>query len=353
MFKRSENWKETILPPEASVREAIKRLEITGCQIILIANTELLLLGTVTDGDIRRALLNNFNLEARVDEVMHKNVITVEVSSDRNEVLDLMTKNKVLQIPVVDKHGFLVGLHLWDELEANLPRRNAMVIMAGGLGTRLLPHTVETPKPMLLVAGKPILEHIINRARKQGVNRFIISLNYLGNIIEDYFQNGKTLGVSITYIREEKPLGTAGALSLVVDEFKEPIIVTNGDVLTDISYTSILDFHTKNKAKATMAIREYEWQNPYGVVKIDGESISNYEEKPISKSYINAGVYVVDPACLSELEYGAFCDMPTLFSILREKRDRVIAFPIHEPWLDIGRPVDLQVANAQIGDQHY
>ena len=353
MSKRSETWRETTLPPDASIREAINRLEITGCQIVLITNKESLLLGTVTDGDIRRALLNNFNLGARVDEVMHKNVIVTGVLSDRNEVLDLMMKNKVLQIPIVDEHGLLVGLHLWDELEANLPRRNAMVIMAGGLGTRLLPHTVETPKPMLLVAGKPILEHIINRARKQGISRFIISLNYLGNVIEDYFENGKTLGVSISYIREDKPLGTAGALSLVVDELKEPIIVTNGDVLTDISYTSILDFHTKNQAKATMAIREYELQNPYGVVTIDGESISNYEEKPISKSYINAGVYVVDPACLSELEYGAFCDMPTLFSILREKKDRVIAFPIHEPWLDIGRPIDLQVANAQIGDQDY
>jgi NDP-sugar pyrophosphorylase family protein len=265
-----------------------------------------------------------------VDEIMHKNATVVRVGSNRAEVLDLMTKNRVLQIPIVDERGMLVGLHLWDEIETVLPRRNAMVVMAGGRGTRLLPHTVETPKPMLEVAGKPILEHIINRARKQGITRFIISLNYLGNVIEDYFQNGQKFGVSITYTHEEKPLGTAGALSLAVDKFKEPILVTNGDVLTDISYTSILDFHITNQAKATMAIREYEWQNPYGVVTIDGETIVGYREKPISKSFINAGVYVIDPECLSELKYGTYCDMPTLFSILREKKDRVIAFPIHE-----------------------
>jgi dTDP-glucose pyrophosphorylase len=351
MTKRSEKWIESILPPEASVREAIERLEITGYQIILIADKELLLLGTITDGDIRRALMNNFDLDARADQIMHKNATVVGVSSNRAEVLDLMTKNRVMQIPIVDERGMLVGLHLWDEVETVLPRLNAMVVMAGGRGTRLLPHTVETPKPMLEVAGKPILEHIINRARKQGITRFIVSLNYLGNVIEDYFQNGSKFGVTITYIREEKPLGTAGALSLAVDEFEEPIIVTNGDVLTDISYTSILDFHVANQAKATMAIREYEWQNPYGVVTIDGESIAGYREKPVSKSFINAGVYVINPECLSELEYGEYFDMPSLFSILREKKHRVIAFPMHEPWLDIGRPIDLHTANSQIGEQ--
>ena len=351
MSKRSEKWKEATLPPDASVREAIEKLEITGCQIVLVADKKMQLMGTVTDGDIRRALMNNLDLETSVGEVMYRNATVVGISSNRADVLDLMTKNKVLQIPMVDEHGMLVGLHLWDEIETVLPRLNTMFIMAGGRGTRLLPHTVETPKPMLEVAGKPILEHIIHRAHKQGITRFIISLNYLGEVIADYFQDGKKLGVSINYTREEKPLGTAGALSLVVDEFKEPILVTNGDVLTDINYTSILDFHLTNQAKATMAIREHEWQNPYGVVTIQGEDIVGYAEKPIVKSFINAGVYVINPECLSELEYGTYCDMPTLFSILREKGDRIIAFPIHEPWLDIGRPIDLQAANLQIGEQ--
>ena len=257
----------------------------------------------------------------------------------------------MFQIPIIDEQGMLVGLHLWDEIETFLQRPNTMFIMAGGRGTRLLPHTVETPKPMLEVAGKPILEHIIDRAHKQGITRFIICLNYLGNVIADYFQDGKKLGVSITYTREERPLGTAGALSLAVDEFKEPILVTNGDVLTNINYTSIIDFHITNQAKATMAIKEYEWQNPYGVVTTQGENIVGYKEKPIDKSFVNAGVYVINPECLSELEYGAYCDMPTFFSILRGKGNRTIAFPIHEPWLDIGRPIDLQAANLQMGEK--
>ncbi|CAN2170718.1 GCD1 Nucleoside-diphosphate-sugar pyrophosphorylase involved in lipopolysaccharide biosynthesis/translation initiation factor 2B, gamma/epsilon subunits (eIF-2Bgamma/eIF-2Bepsilon) [Candidatus Nanopelagicaceae bacterium] len=348
MPKRSENWKAAILSPEASVRSAIEKLESTGFQIILIADKELRLLGTVTDGDIRRALMSHLDLDAQVENVMHKNVTVIGNSSNRLEALNLMKKNKVLQVPIIDEHGILVGLHLWDESETLLTRPNAMVIMAGGRGTRLLPHTIETPKPMLQVGGKPILEHIIKRARNQGISRIIISLNYLGEVIENYFQDGSNFGVSITYIREINPLGTAGALSLCMDEFNEPILVTNGDVLTDISYTSIIDFHITNQARATMAIRQYELQNPYGVVTISGDSISGYVEKPISKSFINAGVYVVDPVCLSELEYGAYCDMPTLFSILREKKHRVIAFPIHEPWLDIGRPVDLQDANMKI-----
>jgi NDP-sugar pyrophosphorylase family protein len=222
-----------------------------------------------------------------------------------------------------------------------------MVIMAGGRGTRLLPHTAETPKPMLEVAGKPILEHIINRARNQGITNFLLSVNYLGSIIENYFQNGEKFGVSITYIREKEALGTAGGLSLIADRFTEPIIVTNGDVLTDISYTALLDFHKVNQAKATMAIREFELQNPYGVVIMEGENISGYLEKPISKSFINAGVYVIEPECLLELEYGVYRDMPDLFSYLREKKNKVIAFPIHESWLDIGRPIDLLKANTQ------
>jgi dTDP-glucose pyrophosphorylase len=343
---RSERWIQATLDPKSSVRDAIDKLNETGFQIVLIKDEDNRLLGTITDGDIRRALVNNTHLDAGSESIMNANAQVVSPEKSRSEVLKIMTRNKIFQIPIVDSNGILVGLHLWDEIETPSYRSNVMVIMAGGRGTRLLPHTFETPKPMLEVAGKPILEHIITRARNQGIKHFTISLNYLGEVIEKYFQNGETLGVEITYIREEKPLGTAGALSLTASNFKEPIIVTNGDVLTDINYTSILDFHLSQQANATMAIREHEWQNPFGVVTVEDLKITGYKEKPITRSFINAGVYVINPSCLSKLRFGEYCDMPTLFSKLREIGNHVIAFPVHEPWLDIGRPVDLQTANS-------
>jgi NDP-sugar pyrophosphorylase family protein len=204
---------------------------------------------------------------------------------------------------------------------------------------------------MLEVAGKPILEHIIRRASAQGIFNFVITLNYLGDVIETHFKDGERYGVSISYVRENEPLGTAGALSLIRDSFHEPVIVTNGDVLTEFSYTSILDFHINNNAEATMAIREYEWQNPFGVVKLTGVDIVDYEEKPVTKTQINAGVYVIEPSSLKEIPYASYCDMPTLFSMIRDTGKRVIAFPVHESWLDIGRPVDLHAANSRLGQQ--
>jgi NDP-sugar pyrophosphorylase family protein len=222
-----------------------------------------------------------------------------------------------------------------------------MVIMAGGKGTRLHPQTENCPKPLLPIAGKPILEHIIDRAKVQGFSHFILAIHYLGHMIEEYFGNGDAFGVKIGYLREESPLGTAGALSLLDPLPNVPFVVTNGDVLTDIHYGELLDFHVQHNARATMAVRVHEWQNPFGVVETRGVDIIGYEEKPLFHTHINAGVYVLEPSAISFISKSVPCDMPTLFDRIKEKDMRTIAYPIHERWLDVGRPDDLMTANIE------
>jgi NDP-sugar pyrophosphorylase family protein len=235
----------------------------------------------------------------------------------------------------------IVGLHLWDEISNPPARSNMMVIMAGGKGTRLHPQTENCPKPMLLIAGKPILEHIINRAKVEGFSRFVLAIYHLGHMIEQYFGDGKRFDVEIEYLREESPLGTAGALSLLSPLPDSAFVVTNGDVISDIHYGELLDFHHRHNAMATMAVRVHEWQNPFGVVETQGVEIIGYEEKPISRSHINAGVYVIEPWVIGLLTKSISCDMPTLFELIQENQKRVVAYPIHEKWLDIGMPDEL------------
>jgi NDP-sugar pyrophosphorylase family protein len=238
-------------------------------------------------------------------------------------------------------------LHLWDEITTIPTRSNLMVIMAGGMGTRLRPHTKNCPKPLLPVAGKPMLEHIIERAKLEGFSRFVLAIHYLGHMIEDHFGNGERLGVQIDYLREQSPLGTAGALSLLNPCHDAPFVVTNGDVITDIRYGELLDFHIRHDAAATMAVRVHEWQHPFGVVQTKGVEIVGFEEKPVARSHINAGVYVIGPAALGLLTADAHCDMPTLFERLQLQAKRTVAYPMHEPWLDVGRPDDLSRANVE------
>jgi NDP-sugar pyrophosphorylase family protein len=223
-----------------------------------------------------------------------------------------------------------------------------MIIMAGGKGTRLMPHTEYSPKPMVAIGGKPMLEHIIERGKSEGFNHFVLAIYHLGQKIEDYFGNGERLGVQIEYLREQSPLGTAGALSLLSPRPESPFVVTNGDVITDIHYGELLDFHERYQASATMAVRVHEWQHPFGVVQTEGVEIIGYVEKPISRSHINAGVYALSPAVLDELNVNMPCDMPTLFNRLQANGKRTIAYPMYEPWLDVGKPDDLAQANVDI-----
>jgi dTDP-glucose pyrophosphorylase len=349
MNPKEAHWRLAILPLEATLEDCIRNLDRVAIKIVLVVTPDGTLAGTVSDGDIRRGLLRGLGMHSPIADVVHRNAMVVPPDMSRELVRQLMVANKIQQIPVVDEHFKVIGLHLWDEIAAPVKRSNLIVIMAGGMGKRLRPHTENCPKPLLPVAGKPMLEHIIERAREEGFSRFLLAVHYLGYMIEEYFGDGTRWGVHIDYLREQEPLGTAGALSLIDVRPEAPFIVTNGDVLTDIRYGELLDFHVSHGATASMAVRAYEWQHPYGVVHTQGVDIVGFEEKPVSRSHINAGVYTLEPTALDQLERGRKCDMPTLFERLQALTSRTVAFPMHEPWLDVGRPADLEKARATDG----
>lgn len=331
---------------DATIAQAIANLDQVAIRIVLVVDVAGLLIGTLSDGDIRRGLLKGLDMQSPITNVINLSPFVVPPDLERELVMQLMLANKILQIPVVDAQRKVVGLHLWDTVNAAPVRPNIMVIMAGGMGTRLRPHTENCPKPLLLVAGKPMLEHIIERAKLEGFSRFVLAVHYLGHMIEEHFGNGESLGVQIEYLREQAPLGTAGALGLLHPQPDEAFVVTNGDVITDIRYGELLDFHLRHKAAATMAVRLHEWQHPFGVVQTEGIHIVGFEEKPIVRSYINAGVYALHPEALAALAANERCDMPTLFERLQTLTQTTLAYPMHEPWLDVGRPDDLHQANA-------
>lgn len=345
MASMSQTWRLALITNGATIQDAITTLDRAATKIVLVVDADERLLGTISDGDIRRGLLRGLTLSAPLDAILQRHPLVVPPEIGRDTVTHLMVANKILQIPVVDETRRIIGLHLWEGLAGVPQRPNLMVVMAGGKGTRLRPQTETCPKPMLPVAGKPMLEHILERAIGEGFSRFVLAVRYLGEVIEDYFGNGARLGAEITYLREQEPLGTAGALGLMDVCPTSPFVVTNGDVLTDIRYGALLDFHVRQAAIGTMAVRSHEWQHPYGVVQTRGVEIIGFEEKPVVRSYINAGVYALSPEALGCLSANSRCDMPTLFERLKAMSLRTVAYPMHEPWLDVGRPDDLAKAN--------
>ena len=335
-----------VLPIDATLQNTARVLNENSHKIVFIINMDEAIVGTVTDGDIRRALLKGLEPTTRISEVMNGEPVCVGTNVGREEVAKLMLEKRISQIPTVDGEGKIVGLHLWNQLQEFREVPNKFFIMAGGFGKRLQPITDTIPKPLIQVGDKPILEHIILSAKRCGFYKFVIAIYFLGNLIEEYFGDGKKLGVEIEYIRETSPLGTAGALSLLNEMPSEPIVVTNGDVLTNIDYAAILEFHQRYKADITMAVRLQELQNPFGVVGIDGLRVVNYVEKPVIKNYINAGVYVLDSKVLRNLEFSSRRDMPELIESSRQKGLDVFAYPLHESWIDVGSPIDLQTAQT-------
>jgi dTDP-glucose pyrophosphorylase/CBS domain-containing protein len=346
MDNQSESsWRQTLLTPNATIDEAIRNLDKTGIKIVLVVDEAGVLQGTISDGDIRRGLLRGLSLQSSLSDIIHRNALVVLPEMARDLVMRLMVANKVQQIPVVDEQHRVIDLYLWNKISSPPDRPNLMVIMAGGMGTRLHPHTQNCPKPLLPIAGKPMLEHIIQRGKAEGFSHFVIAIHYLGHMIEEHFGNGENLGVRIDYLREKDPLGTAGALSLLTPKPNTAFVVTNGDVITDIHYGELLDFHIRHHASATMAVQLHELRHPFGIVQTDGIKITGFEEKPVYQNHINAGIYVLNPEALNFLHTNECCDMPSLFERIQSDGQCIVAYPMHEPWLDVGRPADLITAN--------
>jgi NDP-sugar pyrophosphorylase family protein len=309
------------------------------------------LLGTVTDGDIRRGLLSRLSILDPVIKVMNANPRTAKPSDQAETMADALTNAKLRQMPIIGSHRRVVGLFTLDDWNARRqPLDNWVVLMAGGLGTRLRPLTENTPKPLLKVGDKPLLETLLEMLVRSGFYRFYISVNYKAEQVKAAIGDGKRFDAEIRYLEENERLGTAGALSLIPERPVDPILVMNGDVLSKINFRSLLDFHQEQGAEATMCVREYEFQVPFGVVRTKDLRITGIDEKPVKRFFVNAGIYVLEPTALDLIPAGAHFDMPQLFDALNEANRPAAAFPIHEYWMDIGRMDDLERANDEFSE---
>ena len=342
-----KEYKKTLVSPGSRLAQAIEVIESGGAQIALVVDEGQRLLGCITDGDVRRAILRGAGLETPVEQVMFKEPTTASIESTRSELLGLMTAKSLRHIPLVDGSGVLVGLEVFGEILSPEKRRNWVVLMAGGLGTRLRPLTQDTPKPMLKVGNKPILETILEQFIEYGFTRFYLCVNFQAHKIIEHFGDGSKLGVEIRYIQEPERLGTAGALSLLPERPSDPFLVMNGDLLTKANFSHLLDFLNRQSAQAVMCVREYDFQVPYGVVNLEDQRITRIDEKPVHRFFVSAGIYALSPGCLDLIPAGKFYDMPQLFEALIAAQSKVLAFPIREYWMDIGQIDDFHKARSE------
>lgn len=347
MSKSMKNWKKVLVEPTTLIKSAIETLDKSGLQIVLVVDENNRLLGTITDGDVRRGILKGVSLDADVTLIMNASPISMRTNETRENVLAAMKSKGLYHIPLLDEEGCVVGMDTFEDLIHPEIKKNRVVLMAGGLGSRLRPLTANCPKPMLKVGNKPLLETILENFIEYGFREFYISVNHLADMVKDHFGDGSKWGVDIKYLEEDRKLGTAGALSLISEEQTEPLIVMNGDLLTKVNFGQLLNFHESNKAMATMCVREYDFQVPYGVVKIDKHKIIGIDEKPVQRFFVNAGIYVLNPSLLNIIKKNEYLDMPSLFEILIKDKEETNVFPIREYWLDIGHLSDYDKANGE------
>lgn len=342
-----KSWEKALVGPDTTLREALRVIDVTGSQMALVVDPDRRLLGTLSDGDVRRGLLKGVSLTDPVSAAMHGSPTCARLGEDRGDILALMRRRGLHQMPVLDDQGRVVGLELiGDFFDAPL-RENWVVIMAGGLGTRLAELTRDTPKPMLRVGTRPILETIVRGFAGQGFRRFYLAVNYKAEQIEAHFGTGADLGVDIHYLRERERLGTAGPLSLLPELPNAPVVVTNADLLTKEDFGSMVDQHVQAHAEATMAVRDYEMQVPFGVVRERDGLIEAVEEKPMQRFVVNAGMYVLSPEAVAMVPRSRYYDMPTLFQQLVESGRRTRCHAVAGYWLDIGRMGDYERANHE------
>jgi dTDP-glucose pyrophosphorylase/predicted transcriptional regulator len=337
----------TFVSPDTSILETIGAINSGAMQIALVVDAERHLLGTVTDGDVRRGLLRGIGVDKPVAEIMNTQPRTVHGNATREAVLALMRQSSIHQLPVVDDEGRVLGIQFLDNLVQAPTEDTWVVLMAGGLGTRLHPLTLETPKPLLPVGGRPLLETTVRNLVDQGFRRLLMSVNYKAEQFRAHFGDGSDFGAEIVYIEEKKRLGTAGALGLLPGQPDRPMIVMNGDVLTSVDFRQLLAFHAENHAAATMCVREHTYQVPYGVVQTENGRVTGVVEKPVHTFFVNAGIYVVDPGSLDYIPADTFFDMPHLLDALVANGKTVVPFPLREYWLDVGQMETLNRARAE------
>lgn len=337
------------LTVNSSIRDALLIIDHGAVKIALVVDNENKLLGTLTDGDIRRSILKGVSLDETVEDVYFKNPITVNVNATKEDIIKICIDKKIYQVPVLNDHGVVVEVNIFEELLKPRIHPNKVILMVGGLGSRLRPLTEETPKPMLHVGNKPILQTIVEKFISHGFVDIVMCVNYKSHIIQDYFGDGSAFGAKIEYVLEDKRMGTAGALSLLHSKPCEPFFVMNGDLLTNVNFENLLEFHQSNVATATMCVREYDFQVPYGVVNIQDGNVISIDEKPIHKFFVSAGIYMFDPSIMNLIPENEYYDMPTLFEKLIVMNAKTVSFPLREYWMDIGRIEEYEKANREYG----
>lgn len=333
--------------PTDSVRDVITAIDRSGHQIALVLDDHDRLLGLVTDGDVRRGLLGGVDLEAPASRIMNANPKVAKSTDSPEEIAARMVESAIRHMPVADASGVIIGVFVGTEFAHLKAVSTPVVLMAGGRGQRLYPLTKDVPKPMLPIGDVPLLEIILRNLAAQGFINVHISVNYLAEVIINHVGDGHNLGLSVSYLHEDKPLGTAGALAQLQGIITEPFVVMNSDLLTQVNLRRLMAFHVKQQAAATVGVREYIFEVPFGVVNLDGTRVDSMVEKPLHRSLVNAGIYAVDPYALTQLTPGEYCDMPSLLELMMQAGEPVSAFPIHEQWLDVGRPEDLTQARNE------
>ena len=326
--------------------DALWSLDRSGIEISLVVDDGDRLVGTLTDGDVRRALLKGVPLESPLAPHIHRNFTAVGPKTGRAEVLDLMQARTISQLPIIDSDGRLIGVHLLHEILGAIERPNCAVVMAGGRGSRLWPITESLPKPMIRVAGRPILERIVLHLVSFGVRRIFISINYLGHIVEQHFGDGAQFGCRIQYLRETHSLGTGGSLALLPEAPEHPLIVMNGDLVTQADLGAMLEFHGHGQQQVTVAVRRYVHSVPFGCVELNGDRVVRVEEKPSMSVLVNAGIYVLNPHLVGRVPKDQEFPLTALLEHCLERGETVTAFEIEEDWIDVGQRDQLRQARG-------
>lgn len=338
----------------ASLRGALALMDKKRLGIILVTDARGRLAGTITDGDLRRAILAKTSLDQPLDELLarkrgtrYARPVTAPAGTPGPALLALLQRHHIRHLPLIDSKRRVSGLVTMDDFVASQTLPLQAVVMAGGQGTRLLPLTENTPKPMLHVGDRPLMEIILEQLKGAGISQVKVTTHHKREKITDYFGDGKAFGLDLSYLYEDRPLGTAGALGLIRPP-KETILVMNGDVLTQVNFRAMLEFHRDMKADLTAAVCQYDFKVPYGVVESDAALISKINEKPTLEFFVCAGIYLLEPSACRLIPKGRRFDMTDLIGLLIKKKRRVASFPIHEYWLDIGKPADFATAQRDV-----
>lgn len=341
------NFKNTILRSDSSIADAIKSLNKSRLNVILVLDKNKKYIGTITDGDIRRHLTDNLNLKTKISKITNKSSKFLIGRNSRDSIIDLMLKYKIQRLPILNQKRFPIKLILIEDFINKINNDYPIVIMAGGRGKRMMPLTKKVPKPMLRINNKPIIKHIIEKAKIEGFKNFFISVNYLGDKIINYLKDGKKFNINIEYLKEVRALGTAGSLSILRKSIGSPILITNGDIITDLNYKNLINFHIKNKADLTVSMGLQQYENPFGIINAKGVRLISLIEKPITYNYVNAGIYVLNSDLINYIPKMKKMDMPELLKILSRKKKKICVYPILEKWFDIGDKNKLKLINEK------